>query len=99
MSASNARLQHSAAPYGHASRVAELMNRQRLRISANSSNFDIDHPATSEVERVFGPPGIGDAFVETNWRGQLCLQLRVIHEIVVIQRLLDHEQTEFIESP
>ena len=38
-----------------------------------------------------------DALIEANRRFQLRLQLRVINDVVVRQRLLDHRQTELIQ--
>ena len=39
-----------------------------------------------------------DALIETDGRLQLALQLGVIDDVVVAQRLLDHHQIEFVQS-
>ena len=75
------------------------MNFQRLRIAADASDLDVDDTATSQIERLFRAPDAGNTFVEAEGGSQAGLKLSVIDQVVVFERLLDHQQAKLVQLP
>src|SRR5205823_6130552 len=97
--ATDARFQHSATPHRDAFRIAQVMNRQGLRIAPDAPDLHVDDSTASHFQGLPCSRRTRDALVQANWRRQDRLQLGVVHQIVMIKRLLDHEQVEIVELP
>ena len=54
-------------------------------------------PQASQLDRLLGMMRRADAFIETDRRVELRLQLGVIDDVVMRERLLDHHQIEFVK--
>ncbi len=66
-------------------------------MAADAAEFYVDDAASAQFDcgaRVFD---VVNAFVETNWRFELALQRDVRINIVVAERLLDHDQVIRVE--
>ena len=95
--AADAALQHPAAPDRHGVAPAEVVDRQRLGEAAHPARLDVDDAAGAQGQHVLGRGGVRDRFVETDRRFQAVLQLRVPAEVVLRERLLDHQQPVGVE--
>jgi hypothetical protein len=69
----------------------------RLAQAAQPTDFDIDDPAASQVERFARVFDGMDALVQTDRCFQLRLQFGVVDDVVVVERLLDHHQVQVAE--
>ena len=94
---SDPRLQHPSAPHRNPGPLANVVQLLRLREPAHAPQLDIHDPARLHRDRLFGMMRRADAFIETDRRLQLCLQLRMIDDVVVLERLLDHHQMKIVE--
>jgi hypothetical protein len=94
--AANARLQHPAAPYRHASLGGVSLNQSSLGVSAHPTEFDVDDATRPKLKRLSRIEESRDRFIETDCRLYLALKLRVIHKIARHQGLFDHQQIELI---
>ena len=52
--AADARLEHPAVPHRHAARRAQVVDPDRLRVSAEPARLDVDDAARARVDRVRG---------------------------------------------
>src|SRR5579864_2914398 len=93
----NAGFEHAAAPHGNAVALANVVNGDGFAESAQAPDFDIDNAAGAQLDGSFGIAGLANRFVEANRGFQLALQLRMLKDVVIPERLLDHEQLEFVE--
>ena len=57
------------------------MNCQGLRVAAHTPDLDVDDSTTSQLQSLFCARKSRDAFIKTNWRCHLRLQLRMIDKI------------------
>src|ERR1700757_1166293 len=97
MRSSNSGFEHASAPYGDALRLAEVVDRQRFAETAHAADFDVDDSAGSRFHSGSSYTGAFDRFVQAYCGAQFLLQARVIVDVVIPQRLLDHEEIELIE--
>ncbi len=65
---------------------------------ANASQFDVDDVAGVEPDGLFSVVRGANGFVQADGRGQLRLQLRVIDDVVMRERLLNHHEIEIVEA-
>jgi len=77
--------------------LAQVVDALRLAQTAQSADLDVDDAAAPQIEGFARIVDRMDALVQTDRRAQLCLQPRVIDDVVVRQRLLDHHQLELIQ--
>ena len=91
------RLEHSAAPEGHPALDAEVVDAQGLAVAAHPADLHVDDAAGADVEGLAGPVVARDALVEADRGAHGLLQGRVVHEVVVGQGLLDHEEVVGVE--
>ena len=73
------------------------MDRARLEHAADATLLDVDDPTGAELE---GGGRIGrrpDRLVQAQIRPDLCLELRVLDQVLVMQGLFDHQQLEVVE--
>src|ERR1700687_1848420 len=73
------------------------MDFQRFGESANAANLDIDNSAGAGFDGERSAARTDDRLVQANRSAQLFLQARVVVDVVVPERLLDHQQIEWIE--
>src|SRR5580704_4434630 len=99
MGASDARFEHAAAPDRNLLGVADVVNLLGFAESSYTSNFDIDEAACAGLDRNGRSAGADDRLIEANGGAQLLLQPGVIENVVIPERLLDHQQIELIEGP
>ncbi len=64
MSAANSALQHATAPGGNITAEAISLNLPSARIAADAAKFDVDDPASSEVDGGLGTAQVVNGFVE-----------------------------------
>ena len=95
--AADARFQHAAAPHRNAGGLRDIVHALRFGEAAHAAQLDIDDAAGAQSDRLLGVMRGADAFVQADGRLQLRLQLGVIDDVVVRQRLLDHHQVELVE--
>ena len=73
------------------------MNFQRLAEPAHASHFDIDDAAGSRFHCCGRDPRINNRLIQADGGSQFLLQPRMIVDVVIPQRLLDHQQVELVE--
>src|SRR5262249_31294708 len=99
--ASYSRLQHSATPDRNPALAANVMNRSYFPMPANASQFDVDDFAGANPDRFPRILGRVDRLIETDRSFNLPLKLRVIDDVLIMQRLLEHHDVvavHFLES-
>ncbi len=97
MRAADTGFQHPAAPDRHIPLPAVCLDPARLAVTRDSPELDVDDPAGFKFECL---PRVLDAenrFVETDRRADPGLQLRMIDDVVISQRLLDQHEIEFVQ--
>ena len=95
--AANAALQHAAAPDGDRVAPAEVVDRPGLREAADPSGLDVHDPSGPQGEHILGRVGVRNRFVEADRRRQPVLELRVPAQVVLRERLLEHQQPVGVE--
>ena len=75
----------------------DLMDLAGLQEAAHAASFDVDHSARAEADR--GPRVVrgADRLVEADRGVDPALQRGVVEEVVVAERLFDHQQLEGVE--
>ncbi len=74
------------------------MDGQTLAQPADPGRFDVDDPAGLHFERVTRMPGGDHALVQADRRLELCLELAMVPDIVLEQRLFDQEKVEIVNG-
>src|SRR5580698_5348050 len=97
MGTSNAGFKHASAPHRNIVRCADIVDSLGLGKAADSAGFDVDNAAGANLNGLRGIASVMDGFVETNGGSQQRLQAGVIVNVVVPERLLDHQEIELIE--
>ena len=77
--------------------LAQVVETDRLGKSADASGFDVDDAARACGDRFLGDVDGLDRLVEADGRLQPPLQRRVVGDVVVVERLLDHHEIECVE--
>ena len=73
------------------------MHRARFEHPPDAALLDVDDPTGAELE---GGGRIGrrpDRLVQAQIRSDLCLELGVLEEVLMMQGLFDHQQLEIVE--
>jgi len=96
--AADACLEHAATPDWQALLAAKVMNRFGHRQTPNPPRLDVHDPSAAQSQRC--PCGCqgGHALIQADGRPQALLQLRMVHQVVVGQGLLDHHQVKLVQS-
>src|SRR5437870_2950251 len=97
MRATDAGFEHAAAPNWKSALATNFFHSLRLRVPADAAQFHVYHAASAEFQRMFRVFSGAYRFVEANRRFDLLLQSRVIENVVVRQRLLNHHKTKVVE--
>ncbi len=95
--ATDAGFQHTATPDRDGFGLAEIVDSARGGVTANAAESHIDDFAGGDFNGGAGVFDIVDAFVETDRRFELALQGGVGVDIVIAERLLDHDEEKLIE--
>ena len=85
---------HTGMPCG----LRDIVDALGFGEAAHAAELDVDDAAGVHRDGLLGVMRRADAFVETDRRFELGLQLGVIDDLVVRQRLLDHHQIEFVQA-
>src|SRR2546430_3303718 len=93
----DAHLEHPAAPHGHLMRGADVVNPLRRGKPADPPGLDVHGPGCADRDRLSRVLAGVDRLVEADGRRDLALERRVVDEIVVRERLLDHHRTYRID--
>ena len=83
MSASNAGLEHSPAPYRNFIGLTQVVNLLGLGEAAHPAHLDVDDAAGAGLNGGSRVANMADGFVQANCCPQLALQARVIVDIVI----------------
>src|SRR5262244_868647 len=73
------------------------MNRECLGVTSDATDLDVDDLTASQFDRLPGARRRRDAFIQTNWRRKARLQLRMIDQVIMIERLFDHQQLKIVQ--
>src|SRR5882672_5608418 len=95
--AAHAGFQHAAAPDRDVPSFGGVVDGNGFAHTPHPSGLDVEYAAGVEGEGELGIAGMPDGFVEAEFGLQLFLELCVVVDIVVPERLLDHEQVELVE--
>src|SRR5580704_12129308 len=96
--AADAGFEHSSTPYGNSGGLSDVMHALGFSKSTDAAELDINDPASLHIDGLFGLVRAPDAFIQADGGFKLGLQLRVIDNLVVSERLLDHHQSEFVQT-
>jgi len=77
--------------------LAEIVNLLGLAKSSHAADFDIDDPASSGFDGSGTIAGVTNGFIEADRSAQFTLKPRVVIDVIIPERLFDHEQLELIE--
>src|SRR5437773_11484983 len=94
----DAHLEHPSAPHGHVVRAADVVNTLRRSEPADPPGLDVHDPRWADRDRLARVLAGVDRLVETDGRLDLALERRVVDEIVVRERLLDHHRARRIDA-
>src|SRR5262245_39351293 len=76
--------------------AADIMNRSGLGVTANAAEFDIDDPASADLNRFARVRRRMNGLVETNRRRNLFLKRGMLNDVFVMKRLLEHHEIVWI---
>src|SRR5881396_960851 len=94
----DAHLEHPSAPHGHVVRGADVVHALRRSEPADPPGLDVHDPRCADRDRLARVLAGVDRLVETDGRLDLALERRVVDEIVVRERLLDHHRARRIDA-
>ena len=83
---------------GNAARETQVVDGQRLRVAAHPADLQVDDSAAPEIEGLSRRAHAADALVETDRVSQRALELGVVEQVVVLERLLDHLQAVAVQE-
>src|ERR1700733_2401637 len=95
--AADAGFQHASAPDRNRFLLAKIVDAAGYGVSADAAQLHIDDFAGADFDGGAGVLDVMDAFVEADRSFELALQRGVGIDVVVPQRLLDHDQVEGVE--
>ena len=97
MSAADAGFEHASTPHRQFVGLAEIVNLLGLAKSSHAADFDIHDPTSSGFDGSGTIAGVTNGFIEADRSAQFTLKPRVVIDVIVPERLFDHEQVELIE--
>src|SRR5271169_4204836 len=98
MGAADARLEHASAPYRDAAFLRRIVYGDGLGESTDASQLEVDDLARLHLDGGQRITAVANGFVEADGCLQALLEHGMVVEIVVPQRLLDHEQIESVKG-
>ena len=96
--AADAGLEHAAAPDRDAALFGGVVDGDGLGEAADAADLDVDDAAGLHVDGGECVAAVANGFVETDAGVEALLQHGVEVEVVVPERLLDHEQVELVPA-
>jgi hypothetical protein len=96
--AADAGFEHAAAPDGDVALLAEVVDFEGFGEAADAAEFDVDDAAGVEADGLFGVVGGADALVEADGGLEGGLELDVVDDFVVGERLFEHHQVELVQG-
>src|SRR5579863_2350942 len=99
MRAADPGFQHPATPDRNLLLPANVVNLARFGEAADPADFDIDNAAGSGFQSNRRRASADDGLVEAKRSAQFSLQAGMIENVIVPERLLNHQQVELIEGP
>ena len=97
MGAADAGFEHASTPHRQFVGLAEIVNLSGLAKPSHAADFDIDDPTSSGFDGSGTIAGVTNGFIEADRSAQFTLKPRVVIDVIVPERLFDHEQVELIE--
>src|SRR5438128_12437938 len=97
VSAANAGFEHASTPHRQVMALAEIVNLLGLAKSSHAADFDIHDPASSGFDGSGTIAGVTNGFIEADRSVQFTLKPCVVIDVIIPERLFDHEQVELIE--
>ena len=95
----HARLQHGAHPDGNAGVLADVVNLLGLAQAAEARHFHVDDAAAPQLDGLAGIVGGVDGLVQADGCLHLRLEAPVPDDVIVLERLLDHDEVELVQLP
>src|SRR5438132_11770862 len=77
--------------------LAEIVNLLGLAKSSHAADFDIDDPTSSGFDGSGTIAGVTNGFIEADRSAQFTLKPRVVIDVIVPERVFEHEQVELME--
>ena len=93
----HARLQHPAAPHRNPRGLSHIVHAFGLAEPRHAPQLDVDDAASAQPDGLLRVVSRADAFVQADVRLEPSLQLGVVDDVVVAERLLDHHQVVVVE--
>src|SRR5438876_6063750 len=90
MRATDARLEHAAAPYRNSVVATDIVNSARFLVASDPPEFDVDDPAGADLDGFARVVRRVDRLIEADRRLDLLLKFGMIDHVFVMQRLLEH---------
>jgi len=95
--AADPHLQHPAAPDRNVARRTDIVDTLGRREPADSARLYVDHLRCTDLDRLARVLAGVDRFVQADRSCDLALQGRVVDEVVVRERLLDHRRLRRVD--
>src|SRR5881396_1826152 len=89
--------QHSPTPDGNRFLATNVVHLAGTRVPTHASQLDIDDSACAGLDRSIRVPRIVNTFIKAERRLELDLQAGMRMNVVPFERLLNHQQIEFIK--
>src|SRR4029077_19203040 len=80
--ATDAALEHAAAPHGNLVALADVVDRLGDGEAADASRLDVDDLSRAELDHIGGTIDVSDRLIETDARLEALLQLGVPNDII-----------------
>src|SRR5205814_8339293 len=93
----NTGFEHASAPDGNIALETLVMEGDGFGEPTNPANFNINDPARTERDCLFCVAAVADGFIEANRSFQLPLEFGVVKNVIVPERLLDHQKIEGVK--
>ena len=97
MRAADTGFQHAPAPHRHVVSLADVVNLFRFSKSAYAADFDIYNPASPGFDGSGAIASVTDGFIQADGGTQLALKAGVVVDVIVPERLFNHEQIELVK--
>ncbi len=97
MGTTDSGFQHASTPDRNLKFLTEIVNPNRLAMPTDSTSLDIDDATGLHLDRQLGVAAVANGLIQTDRGPQGLLQLGMVKKIVEFERLLEHEQIEFVE--
>src|SRR5262249_11599676 len=90
-------VEHSTAQYSYLGPSSHIVDRNCFAEAPHAPDLDVNDAAGAQLGRGLSVAAAANRFIQADRRLQFLLQLRVIVEVVMPQRLLNHKKVEAVE--